>query len=117
MRWAGGAGQPSGRWARPKHWVPTRGLRRRDLLLHHVPVLDNSPIGNSEDVDGDHRLWAPAHVAAMHHHQVTLRHRHARFILKGIGEAGDHCWNRPGTIGEGWVVLSEQAWPASGIII
>src|ERR1700719_3880789 len=61
-----GAGQPSGRWARPKHWVPTRGLRRRDLLLHHVPVLDNSPIGNSEDVDGDHRLWAPARVAAMH---------------------------------------------------
>jgi hypothetical protein len=53
---------------------------------------------------GDHRLWTPPRVAALHHYQVAVRHSHAWFILEIGGEARNHRRDRPGAIGNGWIM-------------
>src|SRR6266436_6376447 len=60
-----------------KHGVATRRRGRLHFLLHYVPVFDQLAIRHTKDIDRDHWLRSPPDVAAVHHHQISLRARGA----------------------------------------
>src|SRR5271154_904420 len=75
-----------------EHAVAARRVSRRHFLLQHVPVFDHFAVFDAKDIDGDHRLWSPARITTMDHHEITICDGHAWFIDEGC-ESWNHFCN------------------------
>ena len=62
----------------------------RRLVLNDIPVLDQNPILDSEDIGGNpvHRL-AEARKSPVYDHKIFIGYNHSRFILQRWRDALD----------------------------
>jgi len=84
-------------------------LLRRYLFLHHIPMLGDPAVGDTEDIDSHHGLGDPSKIASVDENVVSFRRHETRLIFEVSREIPQEYLDRSDTIGNLRIATESRA--------